>query len=548
MTADDLEDELRKLEKKYAACLEAAGSGAKTDKSSSKAIETASAPQHGKDAHTGSSIASRIQNHLDDPRPNPPHTDPPFGGYHFDESFLAMPTYATDASHRLSEASMLPNDRIKSRPTRLFSPTLRITPPNALPAGSLLVTGATDITEEERTDDRHAKRRRLKPTLEYASDRSDSAANRFVAIDGRAAGTSRKRLSTPPSTDIAHAPTLRFSRATWWDCLLGTYSAWPDARLTMMPHHAVTAEISRDVYVFFQAAPTLLSFLHVPLFFDNFCHPERRSDVQPALVLSILAYAKMVQSNHDSKRDQSPEERERTWRKSVVLRDLAQASFEASYNAGWMDLPLAQAAFILTLYEMSPHRNCTSHRMQSSAALLDNTIRAMGLTSIDALDPRTSIFTADAAPVLGRHYANGASFQLGRSSIISDLSPSESNRWQPTVITPFDLHWRPTAEQSPHQDSRGGAEAPVKCPCQDLSLSRTPELLRSTPSWGFMPRWAQNAKVEEIKKEEARRLVWSSVVMLGSNANARRAAGFPQLELHIGKPENTTGAIYSGKE
>ncbi|KAG8879234.1 hypothetical protein FRB97_001853 [Tulasnella sp. 331] len=71
-----------------------------------------------------------------------------------------------------------------------------------------------------------------------------------------------------------------------------------------------------------------------------------------------------------------------------------------------------------------------------------------------------------------------------------------------------------------------------------LSLSRTPDLLRSTPSWRFMPKWGQSASAGEIRKEEARRLVWSTVIMLGCGANARRATELFQLDLHVSKPEN----------
>lgn len=159
----------------------------------------------------------------------------------------------------------------------------------------------------------------------------------------------RERDHTTLYGDIMPEPSLQFSRATWWDCLLSTYTASPGTSTCALPsRHCAASEISRDVYVFFKAACCWLSFLNVPLFFDTFCHTELRATIQPALVLSILAFAKMLQSNHDASRGQCAEERERAWRQSVMLRDLAQASFEASYNAGWIDLPLAQAAWVST--------------------------------------------------------------------------------------------------------------------------------------------------------------------------------------------------------
>ncbi|KAG9021992.1 hypothetical protein FRB95_001011 [Tulasnella sp. JGI-2019a] len=53
-----------------------------------------------------------------------------------------------------------------------------------------------------------------------------------------------------------------------------------------------------------------------------------------------------------------------------------------------------------------------------------------------------------------------------------------------------------------------------------------------------MPRWASNATPAEIRKEEALRLVWSTLVMLGSDAAARQAGAVVQLDLHVTKLEN----------
>ncbi|KAG8889886.1 hypothetical protein FRB98_002240 [Tulasnella sp. 332] len=148
--------------------------------------------------------------------------------------------------------------------------------------------------------------------------------------------------NTPFAEDIAPEPSLRFSRATWWDCLLQTYDIHQyDPDPTSRQSSAL--EISRDVFKFFKVASYWLSFIHVPLFFDMFHHPEYRTSIQPALILAILSYSKLLQSTRENP-DEA--ERERMWQQSVNLRDLAQASFDASYNAGWIDLQLAQAAWV----------------------------------------------------------------------------------------------------------------------------------------------------------------------------------------------------------
>lgn len=59
--------------------------------------------------------------------------------------------------------------------------------------------------------------------------------------------------------------------------------------------------------------------------------------------------------------------------------------------------------------------------------------------------------------------------------------------------------------------------------------------------WGAMPRWGQNLTLEEVRKEEARRLVWSSVILLGNEAAVRVAEKSGQLNLHLSKHQNVSG-------
>ncbi|KAG8854816.1 hypothetical protein FRB96_007345 [Tulasnella sp. 330] len=380
-----------------------------------------------------------------------------------------------------------------------------------------------------------------------------------------------KKDPTPPNANIGHEPSLQFSRATWWDCLLNAYTPPPStASYATTARHDAASEISRDVFLFFKAAPLWLSFLNVPLFFDVFYHPELRAAVQPALVLSILAYSKFLQSHSDPTWGYDPEERQKAWRQSVALRDIAQASFEASYNAGWVDLPLAQAAWlksislepcnaepeqILSMYETSSHRHCTLYRMQSSIHCLDAVIHTLGLTSIDATDPRVATYIADTVPSVERSLLNSRkdqTHQLRYSGIGTELVTPSPGLFDKSLVAPIRLtkydaavmrtpfnNWRnpidPVVGQEPEPSAR--------CRCRDFSLASTPEVLRSTPSWTFLPRWAPNASLAEIRREEARRLVWSTIIMLGCDAFARQAAGIPQLDLHISRPENASAEV-----
>lgn len=166
----------------------------------------------------------------------------------------------------------------------------------------------------------------------------------------------RQKYKTAPShdiNDIIREPSLSFSRATWWDCLLQTYtirinpSPWPSEAAVASRRQEAAQEISQDVRSFFKLATIWLHFVNVPLFFDMFHHPEFRASIQPALILAVLAYSKLLQSNRYKVRgDRDAEQRDRMWEQSVLLRGLAQSAFDASYNAGWIDLQLAQAAWV----------------------------------------------------------------------------------------------------------------------------------------------------------------------------------------------------------
>ncbi|KAG9033426.1 hypothetical protein FRB95_014792 [Tulasnella sp. JGI-2019a] len=299
-----------------------------------------------------------------------------------------------------------------------------------------------------------------------------------------------ERAQTPCiATEITHSPTLHFSRATWWDYLTNTYTLRPTnaANPSCISRHEVVQEISRDVCGFFKSSPVWLAFINVPLFFDMFHHTELRSTIQPSLILGILAYSKLFQSDRDTKRD--PEERERSWRQSVALRDLAQASFDASYNAGW----------IPTVGPSS----------------MDNVIRALGLTSLDAMDPRVPMFAPDDVPALGRPPPNGGREHAPKLDYSSPMGLlPESPPPGPSSGTTLMRH-QATALSSPYnnwqslmgQPSENGSSDVASCPCQALSLLKSPEALRCTPTWASMPRWTPNATSAEIRKEEGRRLV-----------------------------------------
>ncbi|KAG9034444.1 hypothetical protein FRB95_013241 [Tulasnella sp. JGI-2019a] len=375
---------------------------------------------------------------------------------------------------------------------------------------------------------------------------------------------------TPQSTytnanTIVREPSLHFSCETWWDSVLYIYGtdqtslSQPSDSLQPLSWHGsrhdAAVEISNDIYSFFKIASNWLSFINVPLFLGRFHHAEYRARMQPSLVLIILAYFKFLQTSQEARVSGEGngivklDATEKMWRKSVMLRELAQAAFDASYNAGWIDTPLAQAAWILGLYEFSAHRDTNSLRMESSLIVLDDVVHVLGLKTLDRFNPRAAVFRAGAAPVLGRLRPDGQIYQhlnpynLGsqghaRLFLESIEPPRPSIQYQATTQqTPFDLY---RSAYNPTQGSHG-------CPCHALSLAGSSEAQKSTPLWLSTPKWDPEASLAEIQKEEARRLVWSTVTVVGANAATRMALGQPQLYLHAAKPENYA-VLFPGEE
>lgn len=174
--------------------------------------------------------------------------------------------------------------------------------------------------------------------------------------------------------------------------------------------------------------------------------------------------------------------------------------------------------------------------------MLDNVICALGLTSIDLNNHRSARFAPRAVPALGRPQPEGyGGIALEPTSSASlELHVQNHEHTRPAIIyqsttqpTPFDLY-RSLGTNNPSGAIRKG------CPCHALSLAVTPEAVKGTPMWLCTPKWDANASWAEIKKEEARRLVWSTITLVSGDASARLALGFRQLNLHISRPENVS--------
>ncbi|KAH7106904.1 hypothetical protein BKA62DRAFT_685456 [Auriculariales sp. MPI-PUGE-AT-0066] len=232
-----------------------------------------------------------------------------------------------------------------------------------------------------------------------------------------------------------------------------------------------------------------LSFMYIPLFFSKVMNPASRSAIQPSLVYSALAMSVFLQSG-DTERG-SPGRSRALW-----LRDMAQSSLEQSFNARWIDPTLAQAAWILALFEVSAHPDNTVARARSAIIMLDNIIRALALTSIDAADPAASVYAPRAVPTAAL---------LGPQAQTSPITPATTSA----------------------------------CTCAALSLGQNWSLSsKYTPLWGHTTAWAADWDEKEIHKEESRRLVWSTLSLATAHNSHDVAFSEVPLDFHVIQPHN----------
>ncbi|KAF8582821.1 hypothetical protein K439DRAFT_1350360 [Ramaria rubella] len=286
----------------------------------------------------------------------------------------------------------------------------------------------------------------------------------------------RKRKWDP--CPIGGEPSLDFSRKTWWDSLLATYTPGSDRVIAY-----VFSDLDSFAIHSFKSSNYFLSFFNVPLFFSVFCNPVERDKMQPSLVLAGLAMATFMRS---SELNGGSAGRLR----AMWLRDAAQSALEASFNAQWIEPTLAQAAWLLALFEMCAHPYHSSQRSNSAMVMLDSIIRTLSLTTIDANESAVSVFSLHTVPVV--------------------LVPSSS---------------RVSRQEG--------------CSCRSLTLGHNSRSSYDhTPLWVATPAWNPDWTVSEIRKEESRRLCWSSLQLAAGHTSHAAAFSAPPLDYFCIEPAN----------
>jgi hypothetical protein len=144
-----------------------------------------------------------------------------------------------------------------------------------------------------------------------------------------------------PGEAIVSQPSLNYARKVWWDSLLCLYASGngPLQAISSSDREAASHKIGADLRWIFRASNYWFSFFHISSFFGNFYDAQRREQMQPSLVLALLAMSIFFQSSEIGGGRQGRE-------RAIRFRDQAQAALDASFNSGWIDETLAQAAWV----------------------------------------------------------------------------------------------------------------------------------------------------------------------------------------------------------
>ncbi|KAF8442969.1 hypothetical protein L210DRAFT_3534542 [Boletus edulis BED1] len=232
------------------------------------------------------------------------------------------------------------------------------------------------------------------------------------------------------------------------------------------------------------------------MYFD----PDRRTRMQPSLLPAALAIATFFQSSEAGFGKQGR-------RKAMRLRDVAQGALEASLNARWIDEELAQAAWLLALFEVCAHPDYTSERCSSALVLVDTIIRTLGLTFVDMEDPASARYSPRSVPSVrsaSRSWATNSLLDAGVENMQS------SYPWQ-------------------------------GCSCTSRSLGQLwPAASEYTPLWLSSPGWDSTWSEAEIRKETCRRLCWSTLVLVAGHTSYNTSVNRTPSELFILEPANFT--------
>ncbi len=159
-------------------------------------------------------------------------------------------------------------------------------------------------------------------------------------------------------------------------------------------------------------------------------------------------------------------------------------------------------------------------RIHSALDNLDSIIRTLGITYLDADNPAVSTFTRHAVPAVE---ASSEQYFSASESFTSSMSipspPQRGAQQQQSAVT---------------TTTRG-----LGCSCDELSLgSQWPEARSQVPFWLTTPMWNSEWTEGDIRKEECRRLCWSTLMLVSGQTSYSDALNWRLQDLFVVEPSN----------
>lgn len=104
----------------------------------------------------------------------------------------------------------------------------------------------------------------------------------------------------------------------------------------------------------------------------------------------------------------------------------------------------------------------------------------------------------------------------------------------------------PGSDTSPVSPVHELGPAKTPCACEELSLGQNwPQAREHTPLWLYTPAWDAGWGVAEIRREECRRLCWSTLTLAAGYTSYAAALRTPISDLFVIQPSNVSSPLFS---
>jgi hypothetical protein len=200
----------------------------------------------------------------------------------------------------------------------------------------------------------------------------------------------------------------------------------------------------------------------------------------------------------------------------------------------------------LAMYELNPHPYHSLQKTRSAVSRVDSILRLLKCTSVDVDNPAVTRFDSRATPltvnrpslhtssyVMAQAHNQDQHFAQGVTHLPTHYSQPSNIRGEIRMTSDHAVRWssgngslQPTLNESQVFPHSTVPQRKKECRCQDFCLGKNaPEQLKHTPLWQYTANWAQAHEPREIKREEARRIVWSFITIASSLAGHTASLG-----------------------